>query len=56
MVDNGSENFFGFILGASMAAVVCGAMLFATGNYVTNSTSMKITSIKIESPIIPAEK
>jgi hypothetical protein len=45
------SGFFGFILGALMAAAVCGVMLFATGNFVTNSSNMKI-----ESPIISAEK
>jgi hypothetical protein len=56
MADNDSGNFLGFILGASMAAAVCGVMLFATGNFVANSSNMKIASIKIESPIVSAEK
>jgi hypothetical protein len=51
MVDNDDEGFFGFILGALMAAVVCGVMLIATGNFVVNSSS-----VKIESPMISAEK
>jgi hypothetical protein len=51
MVDNDDEGFFGFILGALMAAVVCGVMLIATGNFVTTSSNMKL-----ESPIISAEK
>lgn len=44
MADGDSGNFFGFILGALMAAVVCGVMLFATGNFVVNSSNMKIES------------
>jgi hypothetical protein len=56
MPGDDSGNFFCFILGASMAAVLCGAMLFATGNFVANSTNMKIASIKIESPIVSTEK
>jgi hypothetical protein len=51
MADDDSGNFFGFILGALMAGVVCGVMLFATGNFVVNSSNMKI-----ESPMISAEK
>jgi hypothetical protein len=51
MAGDDSGNFFGFILGALMAAVVCGVMLFATGNFVANSSSMKI-----ESSIIITEK
>ena len=51
MVDDDSGNFFSFILGALMAAVICGVMLFATTNFVTRSAGMKI-----ESPIISAEK
>ena len=51
MAGDDSGNFFGFTLGALMAAIVCGGMLFATGNFVTSSSSMKI-----ESPIIITEK
>jgi hypothetical protein len=51
MANNNDEGFFGFILGALMAAVVCGVMLIATGNFVTNSSNMRIGS-----PIISAEK
>jgi hypothetical protein len=46
-----ADDFFGFILGALMAGVVCGVMLFATGNFVVNSSNLKI-----ESPIISSEK
>jgi hypothetical protein len=51
MADDNSGGFFSFILGALMAAVVCGVMLFATGNFVAVSSNMKI-----ESPIIITEK
>jgi hypothetical protein len=51
MADDDSGNFFGFILGALMAGVVCGVMLFATGNFVVNSSNLKI-----ESPMIFTEK
>jgi hypothetical protein len=51
MADDEYGSFFGFILGALMAAAVCGVMLFATGNLEVNSSS-----IKIGSPIISAEK
>jgi hypothetical protein len=51
MAGDDSGSFFSFILGALMAAVICGVMLFATGNFVTNSSSMKV-----ESPIITTEK
>jgi hypothetical protein len=46
-----ANDFFGFILGALMAGVLCGVMLFATGNFVANSSNMKIGS-----PIISTEK
>jgi hypothetical protein len=46
MNDDGSAGFFGFILGAMMAAVVCGLMIFATGNLVNTTTA------RIDSPAI----
>lgn len=51
MTDDNGGGFFSFILGALLAAVVCGVMLFATGNFVAVSSNMKI-----ESSIISAEK
>jgi hypothetical protein len=42
MNDDGSASFFGFILGALMAAVVCGLMIFATGNLVNTTTTARI--------------
>ena len=54
MTDDGS--FFGFILGALMAGVVCGVMLFATGNFVVNSSNMKMADTKIESALIPTAR
>ena len=54
MADDG--NFFGFILGALMAGVVCGVMLFATGNFVVNSSNMKMADTKIESALIPTAR
>jgi len=46
MNDDGSAGFFGFILGAMMAAAVCGLMIFATGNLINTTTA------RIESPAI----
>jgi hypothetical protein len=51
MVDDDNGSFFGFSLGAMMAAVMCGIVLFATGNFVVNASSMKV-----ESPIIASGK
>jgi hypothetical protein len=51
MTNGDDRTFFGFILGALMAATLCGVMLIATGNFLVNSSSLKI-----ESPMISAEK
>jgi hypothetical protein len=45
--EEGSAGFFGFILGALMAAMMCGVVLFATGNFATNSAVVRIESPKI---------
>jgi hypothetical protein len=54
MADDG--DFFGFILGALMAGVICGLMLLATGNFVVNSSNMKIADTKIESALVPTAR
>ena len=44
---DGSAGFFGFILGALMAAVMCGVFLFATGNFANNSPTVQVEIPKI---------
>jgi hypothetical protein len=50
MDDDGSASFFGFILGALMAAVVCGGVIFATGNLVQTTTTARLDSPSIAVP------
>ena len=44
MDHDGSAVFFGMILGAIMGAVLCGLVLFATGNFVHNRTQVAMDS------------
>lgn len=47
---DGSAGFFGFILGALMAALFCGALIFATGNLVNTTAIARLDSPAIAVP------